>query len=452
MFEFFKKSAVRGFGVIKNNPQILYTIFLLIAIPFAFLISGQEFLNTARENQERIEQERIGLMYDVFVRYADEKIASSDMASVQDMIEYLAGENPSIEAFKVVSYANSAFMVIASLDRQEIGSIDKANAGRYQSAMLGSFFAFQEYISGERYWRVVKPITDRAGNITAVAFSDISMAHIDDRAAQNITHAYFVMAGIIFIIFLLLLRHARIIDYATLYRKLEEIDKMKDDFVSIAAHELRTPLTVIKGYLDLLSKDRMSDDDKTSMERINISVEQLNALVGDILDVARMQQGKMQFDMKRVDVAEIARGVAGSFAPISKAKHIVVNTDAPERAFVFVDEQRLKQIFVNLIGNAVKYTPDERRVDVSVRNENGNVSLRVSDTGIGISAEDQQHLFGKFFRVRTKETEDIRGTGLGLWITAQIVAEMGGRIAVESIKGKGTDFIVSFPSAEESKS
>jgi len=449
MFAFLKKSVLRGFHVVRANPGLLYTLFLLVAIPIAFLASGQNFLDAARKNQERIEQERVGLMYDVFTRYAGEKLVAGDNTSIQEMIESLAAENPSIEKFKVVRYENNNFKVVASLDQSEVGSFDEENTGRYRSATLGSFFAFQEYVGNVRHWRVVKPILNMTGEPIGVAFSDISMAHIDQLAAQSIKNAYLFTGILIFVIFLLLLRHARIIDYAVLYRRLEEVDKMKDDFVSIAAHELRTPLVVIRGYLDLLSKEHMSDEDKESMERINISVEQLNTLINDILDVARVQQGRMQFDIKRVEAVGIVHDVAESFMPVSKAKNIDLQINASGELFVSLDGKRLKQILVNLIGNAIKYTPEGKSVDVSVKNEEGRMSIRVSDTGIGISADDQKRLFGKFFRVRNRETEDIRGTGLGLWITAQIIAKMGGRISVESIKGKGTDFIVSFPLVNE---
>ena len=109
-----------------------------------------------------------------------------------------------------------------------------------------------------------------------------------------------------------------------------------------------------------------------------------------------------------------------------------------------VDPARLKQVLVNLVGNAVKYT---LKGSVSVRQyeEKGRVCLRVSDTGLGMSAEERARLFEKFYRIKTDETKDIRGTGLGLWITEKIVREMQGTISVESIKGVGSHFIVSFP-------
>ena len=111
---------------------------------------------------------------------------------------------------------------------------------------------------------------------------------------------------------------------------------------------------------------------------------------------------------------------------------------------ILADKDRLKQVFVNFIGNAVKYTM-KGEVKVRQYSENNRLYIRVIDTGIGMSEEEKSRLFEKFYRIRTKETEDIRGTGLGLWITAQIVKEMKGNISVESIKGVGSHFIVSFP-------
>jgi signal transduction histidine kinase len=173
------------------------------------------------------------------------------------------------------------------------------------------------------------------------------------------------------------------------------------------------------------------------------SVDQLNALIGDILDVVRLNQGKMTFHATALNASPIIEKVIESFQYVAHEKGLEISYEKKDLPNINVDAEKLRQILVNIIGNSIKYTP-AGSVKVFAETEHGILSIRVRDTGIGISAEDQKSLFGKFFRVKSKDTEDIRGTGLGLWIAAQVIDNMGGKISVESIKGKGTDFVISF--------
>lgn len=461
MFDSLKKTASHSIRFLKENPQILYTAFLLIAIPAAFLLSGQQFLDVAQKNQERLEKERIGLMQDVFAsllsagEYFETGLPRQNDADVgdsflQSVVRDIQAQNLSLEAFKVVIRRGGENTVIASLNTNEVGKEDSFNRTLYQTAGLeaGQSFIFEDYVDGVRHWKAVRALTDLQGEVRGFVFLDTSMAYIDDLAARNVRNAYLILFGIIFVIVLLLVRQAKVVDYAVLYRKLKDVDQMKDDFVSMAAHELRTPLSVIKGYLSMISPERLTDTDKEGISRVNISVENLNSLVGDILDVVKIDQGRIRFDMKEVDVSDIAADVVDSLQYLASEKHLTLSFIRSSIPHIYADPVRLKQALINIIGNAIKYTP-QGSVSIVALEENGKVSIRVRDTGIGISAEDQKKLFGKFLRIRSKETEDIRGTGLGLWITAQIISGMNGKISVESIKGKGSDFIISFPVASK---
>ncbi|MBI5817021.1 MAG: HAMP domain-containing histidine kinase [Candidatus Yonathbacteria bacterium] len=346
----------------------------------------------------------------------------------------------------MVIHRGSENIVIASLNTDEVGKDDVSNKALYQTAGLqsGQSFIFEDYVDGLRHWKAVRALTDTQGEVRGFVFLDTSMAYIDDLAARNVRNAYVILFGIIFVIVLLLARQAKVVDYAVLYRKLKDVDQMKDDFVSMAAHELRTPLAVIKGYISMISVDRLTDTDKEGISRVNISVENLNNLVGDILDVVKIDQGRIRFDMKEIDISDTIAEVVDSLQSLAQEKHLTLTFVRSSLSHIDADPVRLKQALINIVGNAIKYTP-QGSVSIMATEENGKVSIRVRDTGIGISAEDQKKLFGKFLRIRSKETEDIRGTGLGLWITAQIVSGMKGTIFVESIKWKGSDFILSFP-------
>ncbi len=440
----------KGLLFVKNNPQIIYTIFLVVFIPLAFIASGQKFLSVAKENQERLEKERVGVMQDIFIELATLKI--NDPSSLQSIIERIKDQNKeSISEFKVVVFEGAQQKVIASLDKSEIGTNDEENAFFYREAGARTDVSkiFPVSLYGERHWNVVRAIPDgENGAILGIVFMDISMKVIDEVATQNIKSAYTFLFFIVLAISFLLLRQAKIIDYTVLYRKLKEVDQMKDDFISMAAHELRTPLTVVKGHAEMLAKSKnLNEEDKEDVSRITVSINQLNAFINDMLDVIRIGQGKMSFNKQNIDISSIIPEIVDSFSVVARQKGLEISYEKNDVPKIFVDEEKLRQVLVNIMGNSIKYTP-EGSVKVFAEVSGEMVSMRVRDTGIGISAEDQQKLFGKFFRVKSKETEDINGSGLGLWIVAQIVSNMDGKISVESIKGKGTDFIISFPIAK----
>ena len=450
MFDSIIKNFSRGFLFIKDNPQIIYTVFLIIVIPIAFVYSGKQFLDVAGKNQERLEKQRISLMQDTFAGFVSTKLY--DKQFLQERIEYITSKNSTIADFKILSREGDGYMIVASLNKEEIGSFDKdpADLFMYRGAILdiGSSVIFPADENGKRHWKAVRAVLDESGKIDGVIFTDVSMEYIDILAARDIRNAYYILFFIIFAIFILLIRQARVVDYAVLYKKLKEVDEMKDDFISMAAHELKTPLTAIKGYVGFISTENLSSTDKESINRVNISIKRLNMLIGDILDVSRIQQGRMKFALKKIDPAETIQSVIDSFQILAKEKSLTLEYDKKPLPNIFVDPGRLEQVFINLIGNAIKYTP-KGGVKIVVREErkvkNNILHIRISDTGFGISAEDKDKLFKRFSRIRTKETVDIGGTGLGLWITAKIVNSMEGAIAVESIKGKGSDFIISFP-------
>ncbi|MEK7568525.1 MAG: ATP-binding protein [Patescibacteria group bacterium] len=449
MFKYLAGHFSKGLLFVKNNPQIIYTIFLVVFIPIAFIASGQKFLSVAKENQERLEKERVGVMQDIFIELAALKM--DDPASLQSIIERLKDQNKeSISEFKVVVFEGGQQKVIASIDKGEIGTADEENAFFYREAGARADVSkiFPVSLYGERHWNVVRAIPGgETGAVLGVVFIDISMRAIDEVAAQNIKSAYIFLFFVVLAISFLLLRQAKIIDYTVLYRKLKEVDQMKDDFISMAAHELRTPLTVVKGHAEMLAKSsNLKEEDREDVSRITVSINQLNTFIGDMLDVIRLGQGKMSFDRQNTDISPILEEVVGSFAVVARQKGLEISYEKKDIPKVFVDAEKLRQVLVNIIGNSMKYT-SQGSVKVFAEVSRDTVFIRVRDTGIGISAEDQQKLFGKFFRVKSKETEDIQGTGLGLWIAAQIISNMDGKISVESIKGKGTDFILSFPVA-----
>ena len=308
-----------------------------------------------------------------------------------------------------------------------------------------SSFIIEIFPEGVRKWKAVRAILDENKTLSGFLVTEISMAESDRIIAENLTRAYYFLLIILVAILLLLIRQARLIDYSKLYNRLQEVDKMKDDFISMAAHELRTPLTAIKGYADLVSEVKgLSDRDKDNLAIIKISADRLNSLVADILDVSRLSQGRLVFNFQAVDPSDIIKKTIDSLKVEADSRGLEMKYERKALPKISIDPIRFEQALVNLVGNAIKYTP-KGKIEVLTEEAKGKLYIRIADTGLGISAEEQRRLFEKFYRIQTKETQEIIGTGLGLWITKELIEKMGGTIMVESIKGMGAHFIISFP-------
>jgi PAS domain S-box-containing protein len=229
------------------------------------------------------------------------------------------------------------------------------------------------------------------------------------------------------------------------------LDQVKSDFVATVSHELRTPLTSIYGFAEtLLRADAtFGEDDRASFVRyIATEAERLTRLVDGLLSVTRLEAGAVVLALGPVDITELAREIATA-ARGRSGKHKIKLTVPAQPVFALADQDRVSQVLINLVDNAIKYSPSGGEVKVQVRGRGKLVEVRVSDQGIGISELDQQNLFRKFFRVDAAQRGGIRGVGLGLFLVRGFVAAMGGRIWVESELGKGSTFVVELPAAEQ---
>ncbi|MBI5733512.1 MAG: sensor histidine kinase [Candidatus Kerfeldbacteria bacterium] len=232
-------------------------------------------------------------------------------------------------------------------------------------------------------------------------------------------------------------------EFSQMLKGLQELEKLKDEFVFIAAHELRTPVTAIRGYAEMLTDlgTSLPPQAKEFTERLQQSGSRLANLVNDLLEVARDQAGRLKCETSPQNLMEIVQGVISELAPLVKEKEHTLQFQPPGNLPpVLVDKDKLQEVLVNLVSNAIKYTPPRGTIKIDLMSAVGEVTVSVQDNGIGISAEDQAKLFRRFYRVESDETRNIQGTGLGLFIVRQLVERMGGKIWVESEKGKGTTF------------
>jgi K+-sensing histidine kinase KdpD len=241
------------------------------------------------------------------------------------------------------------------------------------------------------------------------------------------------------------------IENAHLYESVRQANDAKSEFVSCVAHELRTPMTAIKGYTGVLEKQAVAALSQQQMEflrTIRANVERMEGLVADLQDVSRMETGNMRLEVREVPFKEALENALQATRTQIEARVQQLTLDVPENLpLLRADPARLTQILTNLISNAYKYTPEGGRIRVRAWPQNGYVYCAVSDTGVGISPEDQARLFEKFFRSEDPSVRQMPGTGLGLCIVKRLVEIQGGQIGVESQVGKGTTFTFTAPTS-----
>ena len=228
--------------------------------------------------------------------------------------------------------------------------------------------------------------------------------------------------------------------------KLKELDRLKSEFVSMASHELKTPLTSIKLSMDVLRSLSGSEKDiRTRDELFGIvdrNIERQSRLVTDLLDISRIETGTLKFNLEPVDLYDIIRESVKSMRDIAEEKGISVHTDPDgETLAITGDRDRLVQVFVNLIGNALKFT-EKGEIRIQAQMMAGHPEIRVSDTGIGIPPEELDRIFDKFHQVDSGLTREAGGTGLGLAICRGIIEGHGGSIRAESEVGHGSAFVI----------
>ncbi|MEP7253843.1 MAG: ATP-binding protein [Ginsengibacter sp.] len=228
--------------------------------------------------------------------------------------------------------------------------------------------------------------------------------------------------------------------------RLQEISRQKDDFISMASHELKTPVTSIKAFAQLLQNDFTAVGDvqaATMLSKMNFQIVKLTSLIGDLLDVSRMEGGKLQYHLDYFCFNEMIVETVREVQLTSKSHKITVDLVKVPR--VYGDEDRLSQVLTNLLSNAIKYSPRSRNIELFSSLENGLIAVMVRDHGIGIRKEKQAKLFQRFFRVNGAKEDTYPGLGLGLYISSEIIKRHNGIIGLKSIKGKGSTFYFKIP-------
>ncbi len=226
----------------------------------------------------------------------------------------------------------------------------------------------------------------------------------------------------------------------------KKLEQGKDDFIALASHELKTPLTSIKLYADILKQRFEKNDDRKSMEylsKINTQMSKLLELVSHLLDVSKVQSGKLQYHLEDVSIDNFISQVVHEVQEVTQSHRITIKDRVP--ATVKIDKDRMRQVIVNILTNAVKYSAKADRIVVGMKKEKPNVVISIQDYGIGIPKELHQKIFERFYQVTDSKGYTYSGMGLGLYIAHEIIIKHGGKLWVESEVGIGSTFFFTLP-------
>ncbi len=229
--------------------------------------------------------------------------------------------------------------------------------------------------------------------------------------------------------------------------RFREAEEMKSTFISVISHELKTPVALIKGYADTLRREDAQWDEETLREGLTIIEEEsdrLNRLINNLLEASRIQASGLKLELSYIQLPKLAEKVVEGFR-VQTEKHNFQLDFPPDFPPVLADEERMREVFSNLIRNAVKYSPQGGTIWVGGRVNGDQVTVYVADEGIGIPVEEQERIFQRFYRVKSELSQSTKGAGLGLYLCRAIVEAHGGRIWVESTPGKGAIFAFTLP-------
>lgn len=299
---------------------------------------------------------------------------------------------------------------------------------------------------GKNVWNVVVPLSLESED-KHLLFIKLKTDVVETILGRTSRDSLIILIILIATTFVLLANHFVFYKKAIKAQQLAEIDKLKDEFFSMASHELRTPVTAITGYIELI-RDKLSVEENQKVNEdfniLEIMSGDLKILINDLLDVSRLEQHRLKVSKQNIQVNDIVSRVISSLYLSAKQKGLIIKFTPYELPEIKTDPDRVRQVLTNLLGNSIKYTL-KGEIIITVQKRSRNIEITVKDTGVGIPADHLSKLFTKFHRVKDQNTREVRGSGLGLWISKQIVELLGGKIQAESIYGTGTSITFTLP-------
>lgn len=439
-----------------NKPilQILYSFVILLIVPILIALNTLLLASGVRDNHDKELQTRAELANSVFAVSAHSYITDDDSFAASQRINSLVATQKELRNVAIITRSDSGYTVFAAQNQFELSSSDLLQFDIVYTRkwpVAKSILADTDDGGKGRAWNVASPVLDDEQNVIGIVTSDYLTADIDERFDATLDRSMIIMVVSALAVIVLLFNHFKFIGYADLLRKQKEVNQTMNDFLSVASHELKAPMSIIKGYISNVKEDTFGEIPDKAKEQLSVAESQtdrLNELVQDLLNVSRIEQGRIKIEMQPVDAAKTINMIVKQYEPRAKEKNIVITFDeAQSQQWVMGDPGRIQEVFTNLIDNAVKYSV-KGQVTIYVKQDGKHKTFAVRDTGIGMSAAERERLFQRFYRVKNDKTKEIKGTGLGLWIIKQYIEKMGGKITVDSLEGTGTEFQVTLQSTD----
>lgn len=433
----------RGIVIMRSSSRFMLLAALLFIFPLLFVWVTQSFFETAHNNIESTEKRRVSTLHDAI---AITLLYQSSDTSITNLISTIINENEDIKKIRVVEKDKEGFKIIYANDTNLIGKYE-SNSELYESLPISN--SDQSLIvaitnSDARIWQSFRSVELENGK-KLIIFSEQSFDMIDSVMAARQQQSYFGLTAIFIFLIALAYWLNKQVNWEKNHSRLAKQMEERDLFSNMIAHEFRTPLTAIKGYSSFLVESKnLTYEESRFAGNIRTSAERLVVLVNDFLEVSRLQSGKLKIEQTNLDIRKIVKTVTQDLESLAQDKGLkLIYTETSYPIMLKTDASRLMQVLVNLVSNAIKYT-EKGVVEIEITDTRAGVTILIKDTGMGISADDQQKLFTPFTRVGNVDNTTITGTGLGMWITKQLVSLLRGTVGIESIKDVGTHVVLNF--------
>lgn len=430
----------RGLERIKANTKLLFLVVVLFVFPLLFILVLEQFFTVATANIRTVENQYIAGVHDSAA--ATVQYSVDDIALVLSQIK---ARNPDLVGYRIYQGLDTTtvLVVATSAEDEYLATSTMPTLLRTTLQEVDQTFSTTVTLDGARLIQAARQLPSEGSQL--FLYTEHSFAAQDLVFEKRKQSAYILLSFIFLFVIALAYWISRQSDWERKHNRLSQVLAERDLFSNMIAHEFRTPLTAIKGYASFIQdSDTASAEDQRYATTINDSAQRLILLVNDFLEVARIQSGKLTIKTSELDIRSTISQVVDSLNSEADKKGLqLIYTPSLQPQLLTTDANRFIQILTNIASNSVKYT-ESGTVEISCEQDRSGVTIRVKDTGMGISALDQRKLFAPFARVGGVEKTNITGTGLGMWITKQMIELLDGTIAVESIQGVGTHVVLTF--------
>lgn len=440
----------------REKLEVIYSVGVVIAIPLLVILNTVMLVRSTR-NAFNVELTRkADVVNGVIAESARADIVAKRYDVLQQSFTALEKAQPAIKATSVIveqdGQLTQAVRTATAPEKMSANSALQARIAFERKRPIAKLMDVEYDGRKAQAWNVVTPVLSDTGTVIAAVSTNTVTTDAMEAINKAYSTSFMILIGSVVVIVGMLFRHFRLVTYVRLLAKQREVNQTMSDFLSVATHELKAPTTVIKGYISNVldgTAGPITDDARQQLMVAFSQTDRLNELVQDLLNVSRIEQGRVSYTMRAVDSRALLGMIVGNYQPIAAAKGVTLSIETLDpMPAVYCDEGRLQEIYTNLIDNAIKYTA-KGMVTIGQRVEKDRVITNVRDTGFGMSPDAKRRLFQRFYRIKTDQTQNISGTGLGLWIIKQYIEAMGGTIEVESIEGIGSNFIVALPIAPQ---